>query len=166
MGYMHFISPVLEQLFKSYKYARNNSIKIFDEAVRQDILGFHSTSEKQNDYSFQSVLFQFQCMVSTTDTYYRKLTNAKNKDFGVYVTEEKVIPKQELSAENIKKILSRQLEEIEDLLKSFDEKKAEKYIDKVSLIMSHEYLHQGELILMFREAAAKLPESYVKAWAL
>ena len=163
---MHFISPTLEQLFKSYKYARNNSIKIFEEAVKQDILGFHSSSEKKNDYEFQSILFQFQCMVSTTDAYYRTLSNAKNKDFGIYVTEEKIVPKQELSAEMIKKILPQQLKEIEDLLKSFDEKKAEKLIDKVGLIANHEYLHQGQLILMFREAGAKLPESYVKAWAL
>lgn len=163
---MHFISPALEQLFKSYKYARNNSIKIFDEAVKQDVLGFHSTSKKQTDYSFQSILFQFQCLVSTTDTYYRRLTNARNNDFGVYVTEDKIIPKQELSAEVIKKILPQQLEEIEELLKSFDEEKAEKVIDKIGMFGNHEYLHQGQLILMFREAGAKLPESYVKVWAL
>ena len=163
---MNFISPTLEQLFKSYKYARNNTIKILDEAIKQDVLGYHSSSQKQNDYSFQSIIFQFQCIVATTDAYYRQLTNAKNKEFGVYVTDKKVFPKEELSAEVIKKILPKQLEEIEDLLKSFDGKKAEKYIDKVGMFGNLEYLHQGQLILMFRESGAKLPESYVKAWAL
>lgn len=166
MGYMQFKNSALEKLFKSYKYARNNSIKILDEAIKQDILGFHASAVEKSDYTFQSILFQFQCMACTTDTYFRKLSHAKDTAFGVYVTKDKVIPKEELSSDMIKKILPKQLEELENLLKSIDAAKVDKLIDKVGLIMSHEYLHQGQLILMFREAGANLPESYVKAWAL
>lgn len=163
---MHFKNPILEQLFKSYKWARNNTSKILNEAIKQEILGFHSSSQKKEDYSFQSILFQFQCIVSTTDTYYRRLIGDKNKKFGIYLADEKVIPKQELSTEHIEKILPKQLKDLENLLKTFDEEKTTRCIDKVSLITSHEYLHQGQLILMFREADAKLPESYVRSWAL
>ena len=166
MGYMQFKNPTLEQLFKSYKWTRNNTIKIFDEAVRQNILEYRSSPTKPTKHTFQPILFQFQCIVSTTDAYYRKLTNAENQSYGIYIENGEIIPKDKLTAEQIKKFLPKQLKELETLLKAFDEKKTEKMIDKVSKIENHEYLHQGELILMFREAGAELPATYVRSWAL
>lgn len=166
MGYMHFKLPTLEQLFKNYKWARNNTIKIFDEAVRQNILDYRSSSNQSFKHTFQPILFQFQCIVTTTDAYFRKLSNAKNQNYGIYVDGENIVQKKELTTEDIKKILPKQLKELETLLKDFDEKKTEKLIDKVGMISNHEHLHHGELILMFREAGAELPESFVKSWAL
>lgn len=163
---MQFKNLTLEQLFKSYKWTRNNTIKIFDEAVKQNILDYRSSPAKPTKHTFQPILFQFQCIFSTTDVYYRKLTDAANQSYGIYVEGEKVIPKDQLTMEQIKKILPKQLKELEVLLKTFDEKKTEKMIDKVSKIGDHEYLHQGELILMFREADAELPATYVRSWAL
>lgn len=163
---MNFKSPALEQLFKSYKWARNNSIKIFDEAVKQNILEYRSSSQKPTKHTFQPILFQFQCIVTTTDTYFRKLSNASNQNYGIYMKDDVVTPKDQLTADDIKKILPKQLKELEALLKDFEEKKTAERIDEVGLISNHEYLHQGELILMFREAGAELPESYVKSWAL
>lgn len=163
---MNFKNPSFEQLFKSYKFARNNSIKILDEAVRQNILDYRSSSFNQKKSIFQPVLFQFQCLVSTTDAYYRKLTNVKNQSYGIYVQDGNIIPKAELTAEDVKRILPKQLRDLETLLKDFDDKKTEKCINKVGAVISHEYLHQGQLIVMFREAGAELPESFVRAWAL
>ena len=166
MGYMQFKSPALEQLFKNFKWARNNTIKIFDEAVKQNILNYHSSSIKSTKHTFQPILFQFQCIVSTTDAYFRKLSNTKNQSYGIYVQGNQIIPKAAITTEQIKKILPKQLKELEALLKKFDEKKTAKLIDKVGIIGNHEHLHQGELILMFREVGAELPPSFVKAWAL
>lgn len=163
---MHFKSPALEQLFKNYKWARNNSIKIFDEAVRQNILDYRSSSNKLTKHTFQPILFQFQCLVSTTDAYFRKLSNAKNQSYGIYIVGDQAIQKKDLTVEDIKKILPKQLKDLEALLKDFDEKKTAKLIDKVGTLGNHEHLHHGELILMFREAGAELPESFVKSWAL
>lgn len=166
MGYMQFKNPTLEQLFKSYKWTRNNTIKIFDEALRQNVLDYRSSSAKPTKHTFQPIFFQFQCIVSTTDAYYRKLTDVENQSYGIYIENGEIIPKDQLTVEQIKKILPKQLKELEALLKTFDEKKTEKLIDKVFLLGNHEYLHQGELILMFREAGAELPATYVRAWAL
>lgn len=105
-------------------------------------------------------------MVSTTDAYYRKLSNAKNQDYGIYIDGDKIIPKAELTVEALQNILSKQLKELEVLLRDFDEKTTVNFIDKVSIIANHEHMHHGELIVMFREAGAELPKRFVRSWAL
>lgn len=163
---MNFKSLALEQLFKNFKWARNNTIEIFEAAAAQQILDYRSTPIKQSKYTFQPVLFQFQCIVSTTDTYFRKLSNAKNQDYAIYVDGDAIVQKSELTVEQIQKILPKQLKELEALLRDFDEEKTGKLIDKVGLINNHEHMHHGELIVMFRETGAELPERFVRSWAL
>lgn len=167
MRHNTFKNQTLEQIFARYKWARNNTIKLFESASKQDILDFTSVSTRQKEFTFQSILFQFQCLVGTTNAYYRKIINHKNKSYGLYIEDKNIlIPDKEIPLNLIKPNLSRQLKDLESLLKNFDDKEFEKFAGRIVHIGEHEYLHQGQLILMFREAGADLPESYRKAWAL
>lgn len=166
MGYMAFKEPALEKLFKNFKWTRNNTIQLFEEAQNNNILNYTSTSAEKSRYTFQPLLFQFQCIISTTDTYYRKLTANKNQNFGVLVRENQSTPKGNIPAEEIKNLLKIQLIQLEELLRDFDLKRVEKDINSISNISNHEYLHQGQMIIDFRETGKELPERFRKSWAL
>ncbi len=167
MGYMNFKEPALEKLFKNFKWSRNNTIQLFEEAQNNNILNYKSSSiEEKSNYIFQPLVFQFQCIISTTDTYYRKLTANKNQNFGVLIIADKIIPKEDINVNEIRNILTEQLVKLERLLQNFDSKKMEENIDLLQTISNHEYLHQGQMIIDFREAGKDLPERFRKAWAL
>ncbi|OGK25421.1 hypothetical protein A3C25_01275 [Candidatus Roizmanbacteria bacterium RIFCSPHIGHO2_02_FULL_38_11] len=160
---MNFKNPALEKLFKSFKWARNNTIEMFEKADDNGILDYKASSKK---FTFQPIIWQFQCIVTTTDTYYRILTNNKNKKFGILVRNDEVIQKRNIKKQEISYILKQQLIELEKLLKDFDEKKFEENVNKIQAISNHEYMHHGILLLMFREAGVDLPERFRKAFAL
>lgn len=165
MGYMNFQSSILEKVFKRFKWTRNNTIELFNAAVHANSLNFTPEQSSKN-HTFQSILFQFQCIVTTTDTYLRKLTGQGNTKFGVLIIENKEIAKKDIDGDSVKKYLKTQLEDLEVLLKKYDANKAEEELDTILKIVNHEYLHQGELILMFRRAGVEFPERFKKAWAL
>lgn len=166
MGYMDFKSPILEKIFKQVKWTRNNTIEIYNQAEASRILEYTSSSSNQKKYTFQPIIFQFQCIVTTTDTYYRKLTDNPVSQFGVFVEGSNIIQKKQLSSEKIKRILKEQLPQLQDLFKPFTNQKVEEYVNDILAFSNHEYLHQGQFILMFREAGVELPERFKKAWAL
>ncbi len=166
MGYMDFKSPILEKVFKRFKWTRNNSIQIFEHAGKSGILEYALKPSPKSKYTFQPITFQFQCIATTANAYQRILTNNSNVQFGIFVEDGEVTSKKDLNKEKIFKILKNQLTELEELFKNYDEKQALENIDNILAISNHEYLHQGELILMFREADAELPERFAKAWAL
>lgn len=166
MGYMNFTNPTLEKLFKSFKWARNNTILIFETAERNNILDYQPCTTETVSYTFQPLLFQFQCIITTTDTFYRKLTNHKNTQFGVLVREDKIISKNQIMISEIKKLLQNQITELQQLLKEFTEEQIEDNIETIQSISNHEYLHQGQMIIYLRETGIDLPERYKKAWAL
>jgi len=166
MGYMNFRDPALEKLFKNFKWTRNNTIQLFDKATSNNILDFKQKTVMQSKFTFQPLLYQFQCIITTTDTYYRKLSTNKNQDFGILVKDNQIVAKSAIAASEIKELLSLQLNTLEKLLRSFDSEKTLKYIDLVQIISNHEYLHQGQMIIYFRESGNKLPERFKKAWAL
>lgn len=164
MGYMNFNNQLLEKVFKGFKWARNNTIEILEKAETNKILDYSSNANTK--FKFQPIIFQFQCIATTTDTYYRKLTNRKNQEFGILVEGERIINKKDISSETLINVLRNQLKAFEELLKTFDDKKVEENIDLITALSNHEYLHQGQLILMMREAGVDLPERFRKAWAL
>lgn len=163
---MNFKNPTLETIFKAFKWARNNTLQIFEEAQKNDILDYRSKAQHATSYTFQPLSFQFQCIISTTDTYYRKLSGNKNQQFGILVQGNKIIEKKDIASEEVKKLLQKQLQKLQNLLKDFDEQKVQENIDLIMAISNHEYLHQGQMIVDFREAGVELPERYKKAWAL
>lgn len=163
MAKLDFNDKTLEKLFRGYKWARNNSIQMLEIAQNKNILEFKPTD---NEFSFQSILHQFQCLASTTDTYYRQLTNNPNQDFGVIAIGDSVIKKTNITAENLPVILKKQLEYLEELFKNFSDKDFEENTKAIQAICNHEYLHQGELTLLMRLAGVDLPERFAKAFAL
>lgn len=163
---MNFKNSFLEKIFKEFKWARNNTIELFDLAAKDTILGFTSTSVLNKKDTFQSILFQFQCIITTSDAYYRKFIQHPNTEYGILISEKNSIQKKEITPQLIKKILRSQLILLETTLKEFDQKTTEKYLGDITTLSNHEYLHQGQLIVMFREANKELPERFKKAWAL
>ncbi len=132
-------------------------------AVQKNIMDFKLDD---NQFTFQSIEHQFQCLVSTTDTYYRQLTSSSNQEFGILVDNEKVLEKIEISEENVAMQLSEQLMKLENLFKSYDDSDFEKNIKSIQAICNHEYLHQGQLLILLRQAGADVPERFSKAFAL
>ena len=164
MGYMNFKNSLLENIFKSFKWARNNSIEIFEEAAKNNVLDY--APQVKNQFEFQPILFQFQCIATTTDVYLHQLKGHPNFKFGYLVKDGKVVKKKEIDKSDLPKILKTQLEELETIYKDFDEKQLDGNINLINIISNHEYLHQGQLIVMMREAGVDLPERFRKTFAL
>lgn len=55
---------------------------------------------------------------------------------------------------------------LEAILKPYTYEDMQTHIRPILTITEHEYLHQGEMLLMFREAGIELPKRFSKAWAL
>ncbi len=160
MTKMNFENKALERMARSFKWARNNSLQIFDIAKDQGIANYHPDGDGQH-----TILYQFQCLVTTTDTYCRKLTNHKDKRFGVMIRDD-VTKKTDIAQENLKAILMRQVGELEDLLRCFTADDFEANIQDIQSIINHEYLHQGQMVVMFRSRGASLPERFRSAFDL
>lgn len=94
------------------------------------------------------------------------MTGHKNLSYGVLVQGEEVLEKKDISEEIIAQKLEEQMRDLEELLKTFDDKRAEKFINEMMTIVNHEHLHQGQMIVDFREAGVELPQRFKKAWAL
>ncbi len=163
---MNFTDPTLEKIVRRWKWTRNNSILLFESAQKQNILNYVSKTDQKVSYTFQPILFQFQCLVTTTDAYYRKLSKSSNTSYGILVLDDQIVNKKDTTIDIIKNQLKKQMLITENLLKSFTSKNLANSIEDILAISNHEYLHQGQLIIMFREAGVDLPERFRKAWAL
>lgn len=139
---------------------------LFEQAAKKDVLDFASKSIKSTRHTFQPLLFQFQCIVTTTDTYYRKLIHATNTDYGILIQNGKAMEKEFLTEKVIGEQLANQITMLENVLRSFTYEDMEKNIRHILTLSDHEYLHQGEMLLMYREAGVELPQRFSKAWAL
>ncbi|MEO6508389.1 MAG: hypothetical protein ABIO02_00395 [Patescibacteria group bacterium] len=155
--------PLLNKVYHKLRWTRENTIGLFESAEVNNILSFYSKSDYQKKHTFQSVLFQFQCIITTTNTFNRKLKGDYNAVFGVLVENDREIPKKNIPPSRIYDLLVMQLDELQIVIKDMT---GEEGIDSILGILNHEYLHQGELILMFREAGVELPERFQKAFAL
>lgn len=163
MAKMDFQNKTLEKLFRGYKWARNNSIQMLEVAIKNNIVGYKPNNDA---FTFQPILHQFQCLASTVDTYYRQLTKSDNEQFGVLVVDGVVTKKESIAQEDLADILTNQLENLETLFKGYSDKDFEENIKAIQSISNHEYLHQGELIVLMREAGVDLPERFKQAFAL
>lgn len=145
----------------SFKWSRNNTLLILQELSDSDL------SLKPEGDKFQSLGFQFACLITTTDTYLRKITKFKDSKFGKAYIDGKVYIKEDLnSKELLLKILDYQLNQYNDLLAEMDEKALDKHLRHLLNVMSHEYLHQGQLVSYFTLFGKKLPSRFARAWAL
>lgn len=112
------------------------------------------------------VLYQFQCLVTTDDAYYRKLTSHANRRFGVLIQDGETIKKMDIPESQLKKLLQDDLTKLESLFATFDDKQFAAHSQDIQRIFNHEYLHQGQLVVLFRQADVELPERFRKAFDL
>jgi len=163
MAKLEFENKALERLFRSWKWSRNNTLQMLEIAIAADILDYAPASK---EFSFQPILHQFQCLVTTTDTYCRQLTNAANQSFGVLIRDGKVVNKHEITDTDVSERLASQITELEQLVGSYDDQRFAENAKSIQAIFNHEYLHHGQLLVMFREAGVDVPERFKKAFAL
>lgn len=93
---MNFENSVLEKMIRRWKWSRKNSLLLFEAAEEQNILSYTPKGLRDN-HEHHSVLYQFQCLVTTVNTYYRRIINDRNQNFGVLVINGKIIPKEQIS---------------------------------------------------------------------
>ena len=158
---MNFKNKTLENIFRSFEWGRNNTILLFEDAVKSGQLDY-----KPNTSTQHSVLYQFQCIVTTTDARIRKLSNDPNTKFGILIKQNETILKEDIETEEVKELLVEGTTKLEDLLKDFDVLKTEENILAIQSLINHEYLHQGQLIVLFREAGVDFPQRFKEAWDL
>jgi uncharacterized damage-inducible protein DinB len=160
MAKMNFENETLEHLFRSFKEARNNSIQLFKSMQESDTSQYSPTGDATH-----TALYQFQCLVTITDGYYRRLQGVKNRSFDVAVDEDNdgiVIARTDITVERIEDLLIRQGRKLEELLRLYDAEDFKSKIHDIQSIINHEYLHQGQLTLLFREMNIPLPEKVQK----
>lgn len=161
MATLDFQNKALERLYRSFKWARNNSLQLLDVVQSSQQLDWTPAGQGQH-----SMLYQFRCMVTTTDAYIRKLQNDTDTRFGVYIYSDQAIKKNELTFEQTKAMLKDQLRQLELLLKGFSNQQFEDSAQNIQSIANHEYLHQGQLVVMFRQADLAIPERFKTAFDL
>lgn len=153
-----------KSILDDFKWARNNTIELFESAHQNNILNYlpnYKNDERKN----RDILYQFQCILTTTNTRLRILKKDKNQQFGILVIPEKTYVKREIPSSLVKKILLDQVNEMKQLLSSLEDDQVDIVFNLRSLI-AHEHLHQGQLITMFREVGVSFPEEFDKAWNL
>jgi hypothetical protein len=110
MADLPFKNKTLKRQFASYKWARNNTLQTLQAASKADILSYSPQGTQH------SVLYQFQCLITTDDAYYRKLTGHSEKRFGIVISESDTLAKEDIRAENLKKLLQDGMFKFEKLL--------------------------------------------------
>jgi len=158
------MNNIYKSLLDSFKWARNNTLDLFESAHKNNILDY-LPSYKNDDRKNRDVLYQFQCILTTTNTRIRILKNEKNQKFGLLVMPEITYNKREIPSNLVKQILLDQVGEIEILLRLLEDYQSD-IVSNLGSLIFHEYLHQGQLIVMFRETGISLPEEFDKAWNL
>jgi len=163
MAKLEFQNKTLEKIFRSWKWSRNNTLQMLKVAVDAHILDYAPASK---EFSFQPIRHQFQCLVTTTDTYYRQLTKAANHSFGILIVDGQVVDKHDITDAVVEERLTSQITELEQLFRAYDERRFEEDAKYLQAIFNHEYLHHGQLLVMFREAGVDVPARFKKAFAL
>lgn len=160
MTEMAFANKTLKRQFAAYKWARNNTLQILKAAQDVGIMNFTPHKDQH------SVLYQFQCLVTTDDVYYRRLTDSSDNQFGVRIEDGAVISKADIPEAELKSLLQADLSRLEALLASLSDEQFEVNAQDIQRIFNHEYLHQGQLVVLFRQAGIELPERFRKAFDL
>lgn len=88
----------------------------------------------------------------------------KNIRFGIYVKNNNITKKQEIKENDILVLLKEQVIEANEIIKANYDLKT--VLSAFITIGEHEALHQGQLIVMFRETKVEFPEEFKKAWSL
>lgn len=154
---MNFENETLERLFRSFKEARNNSIQLFKSLQESNTSQYTPTGDATN-----TALYQFQCIVTITDGYYRRLQGTKNHAFDIVTDEDNgtVIARTDVTMERMEDFLLRQGRKLEELLRLYDAGDFKSKIHDIQSIINYEYLHQGQLAVLFKEMNIAVPDKF------
>jgi len=151
---------IITKQLASYKWARNNTLQILKAAQAAGVMNFTLHPSQH------TALYQFQCLATTDDAYYRKLTNNPDKRFGVLLQHNGAVKKADVPEAQLSKLLRQDLKRLEALLATFTDEQFAIHAQTIQSIFNHEYLHQGQLIVVLRQAGVELPERFRKAFDL
>lgn len=155
---------ISEYLFNRFVWTRTNTIQLFELAKKTNILQYKPKYLIENPTENHNLLYQFQCILTSTNAHFRRLRNDENIKFGLYIKDGIITKKQEIKEENILPLLNEQIDEVKLMSKNNSDIK--KLLSTFITIGEHESLHQGQLVVMFRETKTEFPEEFKKAWNL
>lgn len=155
---------ISELILKRFVWTRTNTIELYKMAENANVLQYKPKYLIENPTENHNVLYQFQCIFTSTNTHFRRLKNDENTRFGIYVKNEKITKKQEIQPDTILNLLQEQIDEARIL--TTDSKELNKLLATFITIGEHESLHQGQLIVMFRETKIEFPQEFKEAWNL
>ncbi len=153
-----------EYLFNRFLWTRTNTIQLFELAQKANILQYKPKYLIENPTENHDLLYQFQCVLTSTNAHFRRLRNDENIRFAIYVKDGNITKKQDIKEENILSLFNEQIEEAKKVIADCLDLK--KLLSTFITIGEHEALHQGQLVVMFRETKVEFPEEFKKAWNL
>jgi len=153
-----------EYLFKRFCWTRTNTIQLFELAQKANILQYKPKYLIENPTENHDLLYQFQCVLTSTNAHFRRSRNDENIRFAIYVKDGSITKKQDIKKENILSLFNEQIEEAKKVIADCLDLK--KLLSTFITIGEHEALHQGQLVVMFRETKVEFPEEFKKAWNL
>lgn len=155
---------MFEYFFNEFLWTRTNTIQLFGLAKKANILQYKPKYLIENPTENHNLLYQFQCVVTSTNTQFRRLRNDKNTRPGIYIKNGETTNKQDIKEENVLAFLKEQIDEAK--LMSMNTIDIKKLLTSFITIVEHEALHQGQLVVMFRETKTEFPDEFKKAWNL
>lgn len=155
---------VSDYLFKRFLWTRTNTIELFEFAQKADIVQHKPKYLVENPTENHNLLYQFQCILTSTNAHFRRLRDDENIKNGIYIKEGNVTNKQDIKEENTVSLLKEQIDEAKFMSTKYSDMK--RLLSTFITIGEHEALHQGQLIVMFRETKVEFPNEFKRAWHL
>jgi len=155
---------ISELLLKRFIWTRTNTIELFELALKANIIHYKPKYLIENPTENHNLLYQFQCILTSTNAHFRRIKNDENIRFGIYVENRSTTKKQEIPEKNTLYFLKSQIEKAQQITSNITD--IQKLISSFITIGEHEALHQGQIVVMFRERKVEFPAEFKQAWNL
>lgn len=155
---------ISEIMLGRFLWTRTNTIELFRIAQNAKIMQYKPKYLIENPTENHNLLYQFQCIITSTDAHFRRLKNDDNQRSGLLTRNGVITKKQEIKEEDIFSLLQNQVTEAKQINVDYPDTK--KLINAFITIYEHEVLHQGQLVIMFRETEQEFPKIFKDAWNL
>lgn len=155
-----------DSVLTRFLWTRKNTINLFSAAQKSNSLNFKPHYKQETVKENHNLLYQFQCIITTTDCYFRKIKGVKVEKFGILIKDRISIKKMEIKTEEAVLLLRKQQVEYKKILSILSSEGFKNKCPLMQIMEDHEYLHQGQIIVMFRLTGIQFPETFKKAWDL
>lgn len=154
----------IKPLYSGWKFCHENTYELLSALKDKDLKFVPKESPK-----FQSLGFQFGCIVSTQQGFAHMLKNKKYVSDYWFTTKEKSfisVKEAQKALKNADLFLEREINKLKDN-DTFEWKSGKSPVWRViSWLTEHERLHQGQLIAYFTLANLELPPNFKRLWNL